>query len=197
MTDPLVPVGVGQTEVPEEDRPELIPTYVATLGELYAAEEANIAEGTLGLAPTVEEILDDLFLRTLHRAMFDKVWKWAGKYRGRETNIGVASAEISARVRVLVDDAKTWIELATFPPDEIAMRFHHRLVHVHPFVNGNGRHGRFAADYLIVALGLARFTWGRDLEASTEDLRRRYRAALQRVDANSDDIEELLFFARS
>lgn len=197
MTDPLVPVGDGRTEVPDEDRLALIPTYIATLGELYAAEEVNIAEGTLGLAPTAEELLDDLFLRTLHRAMFDKVWRWAGHYRRRETNIGVAPEEISASVRVLVEDAKTWIDSATFPPDEAAVRFHHRLVSTHPFVNGNGRHGRVAADYLVVGLGQARFTWGRGLEISTADLRTRYGAALQCVDADDDDVSELLLFARS
>ena len=86
--DPLGPIGDGHTEVPEERREQLIPTYIATLGDLYEAEEANIANGTYGRAPTPTQLLDDLYLRELHHAMFDQVWRWAGRHRQHDVNIG-------------------------------------------------------------------------------------------------------------
>ena len=100
-------------------------------------------------------------------------------------------------MRALVADARTGVESGTFPPDELAARFHHRLVHIHPFVNGNGRHGRFAADYLVSALGRPRFTWGIGLGLERQALRAQYRRALQRMDADFDDVAELLAFARA
>ena len=127
--------------------------------------------------------------------MFGEVWEWAGKYRIRETNIGMAFELIPAGVRNLVDDAKSWIEHGTYEPDEMAVRFHHRLVAIHAFPNGNGRHGRIAADYLVVALGGEPFTWGAQLEAGTEELRAAYLHALRQAD--NGEIEELLVFART
>ena len=197
MTDPLGPVGEGQTELPDEVREGLIPTYIATIGDLYEAEEQNIADGTLGRSPTVDELLDDLYLRALHKAMFGKVWRWAGTYRRLETNIGIDPLDIPAAIRNLVEDSKTWVSNSTFPPDELAVRFHHRLVQIHAFPNGNGRHGRFAAEYLVEGLGQPRFTWGAGLALDLSELRTRYRAALQSMDRDREDVQPLLAFVRS
>jgi len=127
--------------------------------------------------------------------MFEDVWVWAGTYRSLETNIGIDPLRIPVAVRSLVGNAKTWVDSTVYDSDEIAVRFHHQLVFIHPFPNGNGRHGRIAADYLVSALGSAPFTWGRDLDAETQQLRERYRHAL--VQADRGDIGELLTFARS
>jgi Fic-DOC domain mobile mystery protein B len=197
VIDPRVPLGDGHTEVSEEDRPALIPSYIATRGELFAAEEENIANGTFGRNPSIEALLDDLYLRQLHRAMFDRVWKWAGQYRVREANIGIDPADILTAMRDLVDNARAWAEFATYDPDGIALRFHHRIVQIHPFVNGNGRHGRIAADLLVRSLGHDSFTWGRKLQVDTAELRARYHHALRRMDAAPDDLAELMAFARS
>lgn len=197
MTDQLAPTGDGQTEVSAEERAELIPTWISTRGELFAAEEANIARGTLGLAPAAEVLLDDLYLRRLHTRMFGEVWKWAGRYRRRETNLGIDPLEISAAVRALVADVATWAQQSTFDIDEVCVRFHHQLVSIHPFVNGNGRHGRISTDLLARALGVPPFTWGRHLRVDTTELRLRYRTALQRADRDRDDVAELVVFARS
>ncbi len=197
MSDPLAPVGDGQTEVPEELRPNLIPTYIATLGDLHQAEEENIADGTLGRAPSTTELLDVLYLRNLHKAMFARVWRWAGKYRKHDTNIGMDWRAVPAEVQSLIDDARAWVASSTFPPDELAVRFHHRLVLIHPFVNGNGRHARFAAEYLVEALGRHHFTWGAGLGLGRDKLRQQYRHALQQLDHDRDDVEELVNFARS
>lgn len=195
MTDALVPIGDGHTELSEDDRLGLIPTYIATRGELFEAEQRNIAEAMLGRHPTSAELLDDSYLRQLHRVMFGKVWRWAGTYRRRETNIGIDPIDITVAVRDLVRDATTWIELGTNEPDELAIRFHHRMVAIHPFPNGNGRHGRIAADYLVTSLGHPTFTWGSRLDVDTDELRRRYIEALH--DADDDDISGLIEFARN
>ncbi len=195
MTDPLVPIGKGHTELSEEDRRGLIPTYIATRGDLFEAEQRNITDAMVRSRPGLQQILDDKYLRDLHRAMFGKVWEWAGTYRRRETNIGIGPAEIPVAVRTLVDDARAWVDQATYPTDELALRFHHRLVSIHPFPDGNGRHGRVAADLLGSALGGKQFTWGAGLEIETDDLRARYISALRQADDH--DIAALLEFARA
>lgn len=195
VNDPLLPVGDGHTELSEDDRVGLIPSYIATRGDLFAAEQRNIALARLRSPPSVADLLDVGNLRDLHRDMFGQVWEWAGRYRRRETNIGVDPAQISVSVKLLVDDATAWVVNETYQPDELAVRFHHRLVAIHPFPNGNGRHSRIAAEYLVMALGRPRFSWGIGLDVSTEELRGIYRLALQQADAGA--VGELLAFARS
>lgn len=195
MSDGLIPTCDGHTALDDEERHDLIPTYIATRRELFDAEQRNITKALLRPPPTIGRLLDDKYLRALHRSMFGDVWSWAGRYRTRETNIGVEPALISTSVRALVDDARTWVQRSTYPPDEIGARFHHRLVAAHPFVNGNGRHGRVAADLLVVAMGGAAFSWGAGLSVSTDELRRSYHRAL--VDADRGDLSALLVFARS
>jgi len=197
VTDPFVPVGDGRTEIPEEDRDALIPTFISTLGELFAAEQENIAKALVGRRPSVDDLLDHLYLRQLHRAMFNRVWRWAGRYRTRETNIGIDPHQITTSVKSLTDDAAIWVQSASMSREVIALRFHHRLVQIHPFVNGNGRHGRIAADLLMNAFGLPRFTWGRNQEVSTAELRSQYLDALRRMDISMEDASDLLQFALS
>ena len=198
MNDPLAPLGDGHTKVPDDVRGQLIPTYIATLGELHEAEEANIATGTFGRAPTAAQLLDDRHLRALHRVMFNDVWRWAGRYRQHDVNIGgVSWHEVPGLVRQLAADATFWVGAETFEPDELAMRFHHRLVQIHAFVNGNGRHGRFAAEYLVEGLGRTRFTWGHNLGLERSELRAQYRRALQKMDRDRDDVADLVAFSRA
>ena len=127
--------------------------------------------------------------------MFSDVWGWAGRYRTSDTNIGIESMYIAAAVRDVTDDATAWVEHETYEPDELAVRFHHRLVAIHPFVNGNGRHSRISADLLITNLGCDAFSWGSNLGVSTEQLRQHYLAALRAADAG--EIDDLVTFARS
>ena len=197
-SDLLGPVGDGGTTVHPDLTDHLIPTWIATLADLYEVEEAAIAAATFRRRPRPDQLLDDLYLRNLHRAMFGEVWRWAGRYRTHDVNIGaVPWPEVPALVRDLVADARAWVEAATYPADEVAVRFHHRLVQIHPFVNGNGRLSRFAADYLVVGLGQPRFTWGAGLAVGREELRARYRAALQDLDADRGAVGRLLGFCRS
>ncbi len=195
IPDPMVPVGDGHTALAEEDRRGLIPSYISTRRELFEAEERNISKALLRPPPGVWEVLDDAYLRALHHDMFGDVWEWAGHYRTRDTNIGVPFELIPGAVRALVFDARTWVEIGTFDPDELAVRFHHRLVAIHPFPNGNGRHGRIAADHVIVGLGGTEFTWGARSGKSIDRLRKEYLAALYAADTG--DASDLLAFARS
>jgi Fic-DOC domain mobile mystery protein B len=165
--DPLLPAGDGHTELTEEDRNGLIPTYISTRGELYEAEQRSIADALIGKNPSAAQLLDDQYVRDLHKSMFGKVWKWAGKYRLRETNIGIAPIEIGPEVRKLMDDVKAWLDHETYDTMEIVVRFHHRLVQIHPFPNGNGRLGRVAAEMLSVALGGPTLSWGSQLNLET------------------------------
>ncbi|MEJ0067397.1 MAG: Fic family protein [Caulobacteraceae bacterium] len=86
------------------------------------------------------------------------MWRWAGAYRTTDKNIGVAHHAIHQRLYATYDDFAFWIENNTFPPDELAARFHHALVFVHPFANGNGRWSRMMADALLARLRRPRFT---------------------------------------
>ncbi|MDX2466913.1 MAG: mobile mystery protein B [Acidimicrobiia bacterium] len=193
--DPLLPDDDGHTPLTDEDLRGLIPTYIATRGELFDAEQGNIARALLRLPPTVTRLLDDKYLRELHQVMFNEVWTWAGRYRVRETNIGFDPIHIATAVRNLVADVKTWIELEAYGPDEVAIRFHHRLVQIHPFPNGNGRHARIAADYLVSSMDQRPFSWGRNSGLDTATLRANYLRSLRQADRS--EIGELLGFART
>ena len=131
----------------------------------------------------------------LHRRMLNDVRKWAGKYRKTERTIGIDWWLIQTELRRLLDDAKAWIEYKSYPPDELAVRFQHRLVVIHPFPNGNGRHARLMADLLIMRLSGARFTWGSASLRAAGETRPRYIDALKAADKH--DLGPLLAFARS
>lgn len=196
MSDPLFDEDdEANTPLTEEERAQLIPTYITQRRELNEAELANISEATKWLSSRKRDVLDDAFLKELHRRMFGKVWQWAGEYRTTPRNIGIDAYRIPTEVRQLVDDVRFHVEHGTYPPDEIAVRFSHRLVSIHPFPNGNGRHSRMAADLLAIQLGQKPFSWGRISLVDPGATRKAYIAALQAADRH--DIEPLLAFARS
>jgi Fic-DOC domain mobile mystery protein B len=140
-------------------------------------------------------VLDEAFLLALHKRMLGSVWRWAGSFRATERNIGVEAYKIGVELRVLLDDARYWVANETYSADEIAVRFHHRLVWIHPFPNGNGRHARLAADLLAVSLGQSRFTWGSASLIEPAATRANYVLALKAADGH--DLAPLLAFARS
>jgi Fic-DOC domain mobile mystery protein B len=190
--------GEGNTQLSPDEQADLIPN-LATKPELNEFERANILIAwDWALASRSirrQDPLTEPYLRDLHRRMFDQTWKWAGIYRSTEKNIGIAHHQIQNALDALLGDARYWLLHQTFPPDEIAVRFHHRLVSIHPFANGNGRHARLMADVLARKQNKPVFTWGGKNIAAQGDFRRRYIHALQAADKN--DIEPLLAFARS
>jgi Fic-DOC domain mobile mystery protein B len=130
----------------------------------------------------VERMLTDNFMRTLHRRMFGNVWAWAGAYRSTERNVGIRAHRIAVELTALLEDVKYSIEHKTFASDGIATRFHHRLVAIHLFPNGNGRDARLASNLLGGELGSQPFTWGSGSLGNDGDLRALYVAALQAAD---------------
>jgi Fic-DOC domain mobile mystery protein B len=179
---------------PEEMR-DLIPSHIAYRWELNYAELQNIARAQAWVfSRRDKEVLSEKFIKNLHRRMLGDVWRWAGNFRTSERNLGIDYWEIPVAVRQLLDNVKAWIEFSTYPADEIAVRFHHRLVQIHPFPNGNGRHARLMADVLAIRLQSPRFTWGRHSLRDAGVTRKTYIAALQ--DADNHDMGPLLKFAR-
>jgi Fic-DOC domain mobile mystery protein B len=127
--------------------------------------------------------------------MFDQTWKWAGIYRTTEKNIGIPHYQIRESLPALLGDARYWVEHRTFEPDELAVRLHHKLVWIHPFANGNGRHARLIADVVVRRLARPLFTWGSTDIVRAGDFRRSYIEALRAADKN--DFRPLSAFARS
>lgn len=184
-----------QTPLTEEERKGLIPTHIALRNELNELEQANIAEADRWAFSRKRNALSEPLLRGLHRRMFNRVWKWAGDYRATERNLGVAPYRIQPDLMQAIGDARYWMENTTYAANEMAVRFHHRIVLVHPFPNGNGRWSRLAADLLIVQQGGGRFTWGSTNLQASSDVRRAYIDALHAADHH--DLEPLIAFARS
>ena len=141
---------LGATPLSVDDVQGLKLRHVTTREQLDELEQANVVQGLRWLAAEQRgDILEDSFVRKVHEKLFGEVWVWAGKYRKLETNIGVAPHEIATQMRLLLDDARTWCEQQVYPPLEAAARLHHRMVLIHPFPNGNGRHARIVADEFL------------------------------------------------
>jgi len=196
MSDPLIDAeDDAATPLAPEERHDLIPSYITNRDQLNEVEQLGIAEADRWAFSRKRDVLDEGFLLSLHKRMFQDVWKWAGTFRTTERNIGVEAYKIPVDLRQLLDDVRYWIEHATYSPDEIALRFHVRLTWIHPFPNGNGRHARLAADLLIVALGGERFSWGGGALIDANELRKNYIAAVRAGDQH--DFAPLMKFARS
>ncbi|MFZ3033289.1 MAG: mobile mystery protein B [Parvibaculum sp.] len=181
----------GATPLDPDEREGLKFRHVTTRGELNALEQANVESGLTWLSRRrKKDMLTDEFMRELHRRLFGEVWRWAGIFRQTEKNIGVDPLTIAVELRMLLDDARFWVGHDTYAPLEAAARFHHRLVLVHLFPNGNGRHARIAADiYLEECFGHAPIDWaaGHDL-LTTSERREAYIAALRAADKGEFDL---------
>ena len=191
----------GQTPLAEEEKEGLLIPSVTTKGELDEVEQRNIEEAirwTLSRRKmfTAPEILTEPFLLDLHRRMLGEVWKWAGTFRKTDKNIGISKYDIGVGLRTLLGDCRYWIEHSTFEGEEIAIRFKHRLVSIHCFPNGNGRHSRLMADLIVEKVfGLEPFSWGGNLLTSTSAVRSAYIFALR--EADQGNYAPLISFARS
>ena len=179
---------------PEEVR-DLIPAHIAYRPELNEAEQENITRAEGWALGRRRDLLSEKFIKDLHRQMLGDVWRWAGKFRTSQRNIGIDYWLIPMELRRLLDDGRAWIEFGTYPADEIAVRFHHRLVLIHVFPNGNGRHARLMADLLVMRLGRERFSWGRESLRDRGATRARYIEALRAAD--NHDTALLLAFSRA
>lgn len=186
----------GATPLDPDELAGLKFKHVTTRGELDHLEQANIQQGMIWLRRYKgDDILNETFIRELHRRLFGDVWSWAGDFRTTEKNIGIDPIQIGIQLRNLLDDVRYWIEHITYEPLEIAVRFHHRLVYIHLFANGNGRHARIMANVLLTkVLKQKPIDWsgGYDLQKMNER-RDQYIQALRAADGG--DINPLLDFA--
>ena len=176
----------GATPLDPNELDGLKHRHITTQGELNELEQANIIAGLRWLDRLRRpDVLTDAFALQLHKRLLGDVWRWGGTLRRTGKNIGVDPLHIAVQLRVCVDDARFWFEHKTYPPNEAAIRFHHRLTVIHPFPNGNGRHARIMADALHEKVyGAARIDWagGANLQAKNER-RKQYIAALKAADA--------------
>lgn len=189
----------GQTPLDEDEKDGLLIKSISTRGELDEFEQQNIEDAiqwSLTRKFKLEQILSESFIQNLHRKMYGRVWSWAGKFRKTNKNIGVDKQEIAIALRTLLDDAKYWVEHNIYEPDEVAIRIKHRIVSIHCFPNGNGRHSRMIADLVIEKIyKQSVFSWGGANLSDNLDIREQYLTAIRKADKGEYDL--LMKFARS
>jgi Fic-DOC domain mobile mystery protein B len=186
----------GATPIDPDEAQGLIPKHIKTQAELNAWEELNIVEGADWIArKKIIQKLDEGLVRELHSRMFNQTWLWAGTFRKSDKSIGIDWAQIAVALKNLLDNTTYQIENKVMSIDEIVVGFHHKLVLIHAFPNGNGRHARLIADALIVSLGGERFSWGGNTSIATPGItRQNYLSALRSADKGN--IAPLIQFAR-
>ncbi|WP_420316271.1 mobile mystery protein B [Ekhidna sp.] len=189
----------GQTPLDEEEKEGLLIPTIATKEELDEFEQQNVEEAIqwlIGKSFKPEKVLTEKFVCEVHKRMFNQVWKWAGSFRHSQKNIGVDYWSIPIELNNLIEDAKVWLQKEAFPSDEIAIRFKHRIVSIHCFSNGNGRHSRLIADIIVEKLlGLEPFSWGEHSLNHEGDTRENYLKALKSAD--NGEFLPLIEFAKS
>jgi len=174
----------GSTPLDPDELAGLKFKHITTRGQLDELEQANIVQGMLWIKKhSQDDILTIGFAFDLHKALFNDVWTWAGLFRLTEKNIGIDPLYISVSLRNLLDDLSAWIESDTYSPAESVLRFHHRLVKIHPFPNGNGRFSRIYADMIAEKyFSIKPINWGgKDLDKVTQ-IRKDYINALRAAD---------------
>jgi Fic-DOC domain mobile mystery protein B len=189
----------GQTPLNEEEQNGLLIPSITTREELDEFEQLNIEKAiqwTFGKKWKAEQLFSEKFVKDLHKRMYGEVWKWAGAFRESEKNLGIKSYLIPTELKVLLDDAIFWVQNDTYSPDELAIRFKHRLVSIHCFSNGNGRHSRLMADLIMEKLFNATFfSWGSSNLVKATDTRKAYIKAVKMAD--KQDLQPLIVFAKS
>lgn len=189
----------GQTPLDEDEKDGLRIPSITTREELDEFEQLNIEKAiqwTFGKKISVEQLFSEKFIKDLHKRMYGEVWKWAGTFRTSEKNIGIKSYLIAIELKQLLDDAIFWKENSAYNPEELAIRFKHRLVSIHCFANGNGRHSRLMADLIIEKLYDSNFfSWGSANLVKATETRSNYIQSVRKADNN--DIEPLIAFAKS
>jgi Fic-DOC domain mobile mystery protein B len=189
----------GQTPLNEEEQNGLLIPSITTREELDEFEQLNIEKAiqwTFGKKWKAEQLFSEKFVKDLHKRMYGEVWKWAGAFRESEKNLGIKSYLIPAELKVLLDDAIFWVQNDTYSPDELAIRFKHRLVSIHCFSNGNGRHSRLMADLIMEKLfNSTFFSWGSSNLVKATDTRKAYINAIKMAD--KQDLQPLIVFAKS
>jgi len=189
----------GQTPLNEEEQEGLKIPSITIREELDEFEQLNIEKAiqwTFGKKIKAEQLYLEKFIKDLHKRMYGEVWKWAGTFRTSEKNIGVKSYFVSTELKQLLGDALFWHTNETYNAEELAIRFKHRLVSIHCFGNGNGRHSRLMADLIMEKLyNKTFFSWGSTSLVDATETRNNYIKAVKKADLNN--ILPLIAFAKS
>lgn len=176
----------GQTPLDEEEKEGLLISSIIMREQLDEFEQQNIEEAVQWMFTgsfSSDMVLTEKFVKALHKRMYGHVWVWAGKFRRSEKNIGVKNWQIATSLRALCEDTTYWIRNRTYSSEEIAIRFKHRLVSIHCFPNGNGRHSRLMADILMYKMfKLPLFSWGSGNITKEANVRTIYLNALKAAD---------------
>ncbi len=188
-----------QTPLDGEEKEGLKINSITTQGELDEFEQLNIekaVEWTIHTKFKPEKILTEKFIKDLHKRMYGDVWKWAGEFRRTEKNIGISWTQIGIELKNLLEDTKYWIENKTFSSEEVAIRFKHRIVSIHCFPNGNGRHSRMMADIIMESIFNSEvFSWHQSDMVQANQIRKKYINALR--DTDNGNLEPLIKFAKN
>lgn len=188
-----------QTPLDEEEKEGLLIKAISAQNELDEFEQLNIEkaiEWTIHTKLTADKILTEKFIKDLHKRMYGEVWKWAGEFRKSNKNIGIKWTLIRIELKSLLDDTKYWIKHKIYPPEEISIRFKHRIVTIHCFPNGNGRHSRMIADIIMESIfGKDIFTWHQSNMVKADKTRKKYIATLK--EADNGNIQPLIDFAKN
>ena len=191
--------GDGQTLLDDDEKDGLLIPTITTRADLDEFEQWNIEKAilwTLSRSFKASAVFSSTFIESVHKRMYGDVWEWAGSYRRTNKNIGVDKWQIPTELKYLLDDAVHWHEHKTYEADELAIRFKHRLVSIHCFPNGNGRHSRLLADIIVSKLYKQPvFSWGAASLLRAGEARAAYLTSLKAADGG--DIEPLLRFARA
>jgi len=190
----------GQTALSEEEMQGLKVPTITRREELDEFEQQNIEKALEWYLYRrkfkVDKILNEDFIYQVHIKMFGDVWNWAGQTRCSEKNIGVPWIQIPIQLRQLLEDCKFWVANKTYSDEEISIRFKHRLVAIHIFPNGNGRHSRLMGDIMMKQVFTKPiFTWGQLNLANKSVVRDNYIKALRKADIG--DFKDLIAFAQS
>ena len=202
---------LGTITDPRLRSPDLIPRHLTSATELATWERVNVSEAVIWTRRTDWDPLKSESIRELHRRMFDRTWRWAGRLREPDplklaeeeakrvkTRAGIelappptyapsggpgARAErITEEIAKLIWSGSGWFERGSVPARDALLRLHHTLVRIRAFEGGNGRHARLWCDWVAASRGLDPIAWLGDHETPATVIRERYREALQEAD---------------
>jgi Fic-DOC domain mobile mystery protein B len=189
----------GATPLDPDEAEGLIPQHITLQSQLNEWEQVNILKAEQWIHQRsfgLKEIATAEFIKKLHQRMFSDTWRWAGQFRQTNKNIGVDKFSIPVELKLLLDDLCYQLQNKSYPIDELVARFHHRLVSIHPFANGNGRHARMMADLILRSQNGERFTWGEAISlTNSSTVRAQYINALRAADKK--EYQLLMNFVRS
>ncbi len=167
---------------------------ISNRAQLSVVEAENIRKVIvkyLSKRPTRKMAPFDLsWFKRLHKQMFGDVWRWAGRIRREDLNIGVRWSLIETSLQELADDLAYWERDGTNVLER-ATRLHYRAVFIHPFQNGNGRWARMLANILLKRNDGSVTEWpDPELGDAASSIRGEYLTALQAADHG--EIEPLM-----